>query len=108
MFLPVLYYCKMDSMCKVHIHEFLNEGEVLDSLAALPVSSVDVEAFRSPNVTVSAIYPEADGYWTCFDVSFCPHYHSRVPAAACDAARSSTWFPVGATASRRRLPMRRR
>lgn len=34
MFLPVLYYCKMGSMCKVHIHEFLNEGEVLDSLAA--------------------------------------------------------------------------
>ena len=34
MFLPVLYYCKMGNMCKVHIHEFLNEGEVLDSLAA--------------------------------------------------------------------------
>ena len=32
MFLPVLYYCKMDSYCKLHIHEFLNEGEVLDSL----------------------------------------------------------------------------
>ena len=32
MFLPVLYYCKMDGMCKIHIHEFLNEGEVLDSL----------------------------------------------------------------------------
>ena len=71
MFLPTLFYCKMDQLCDIHIHEFLTPGQELDSCSVSVNSNLDISSFQSPNVTVSAIYPDDDGYWTCFNVEIC-------------------------------------
>ena len=70
MFLPTLFYCKMDQLCDIHIHE-LTPGQELDSCSVSVNSNLDISSFQSPNVTVSAIYPDDDGYWTCFNVEIC-------------------------------------
>lgn len=75
MFLPTLFYCEMDRLCDIHIHEFLNPGQELDGPLFLIDSVLDISSFQNSNVSLSAIYPDDDGYWTCFKVylKYCFH-----------------------------------
>ena len=53
--------------CRVVFHELLDYGIVLESTLFYSNLCED-NRNRDYNVSVKAIYPDEDGYWTCFSV----------------------------------------